>query len=386
MKKVLTFCAAIVAAMTLRAEVIPMTCAEAAAAAALLEHNVPGTDSVAVTGYVTSTDGQISRGQQTFWLDDSKGETKTFEGYWCNLPADVVEANAPLNVGDKVTISGFLMRYNSTMEMKNGDVTILERAVVAIDTLEVDVCEAIEEGESLNDGDNTTDIFVVTGTVASLGQTNDTYHNQSFFMMCDDNQTTLQAYNVTIDTTEEYARLGDTVTIIGRLKKYGEQIEILGNCEIVGRAEVIIPDTIQATVAEAVVAGSELAAGLLSEDVYIVTGYVDSIVAEYNADYGNMSFYMCDDITVPTYNFQAYRCYGEEAVVAGDKVMVVGFLKNYVKDEVSTIEIEKGNYTLIITEGLESIMSEQGIDKLIINGQLYIRRENKLYNAQGMQF
>lgn len=124
MKKILTLWVALIAAMSMSAAVTYMTCAEAAAAAKSLGHNTPGTDSVAVTGYVTNTDGKISRNQQVFWLDDEKGTAKTFEGYWCNLP----EGESALSIGDKVIIKGYLMRYNSTYEIKNGDITILERA------------------------------------------------------------------------------------------------------------------------------------------------------------------------------------------------------------------------------------------------------------------
>ena len=109
-------------------------------------------------------------------MDDVKGGKKIFEGYWCNMP----EGEAALNIGDKVVIKGFLMRYGTTYEMKNGDVTILERAVVKIDTIKATVCEAIEEGESLADGDNTQDVFVVEGVVSSIPENNDTYKTQKF--------------------------------------------------------------------------------------------------------------------------------------------------------------------------------------------------------------
>ena len=101
-----------------------LTTAEAAAIAAGLEHNIPTTTVYSITGYVTQTNGTISKGQQTFWLDDEKGDKKTFEGYWCNLPAN----EEPLRVGDRVKIVGNILRYNSTYEIKNGNVTILERA------------------------------------------------------------------------------------------------------------------------------------------------------------------------------------------------------------------------------------------------------------------
>lgn len=385
MKKILTLCAAIVAAMTLSAqEATPMTCADAAQAALALDDGATGTELVVITGYVTVTDGTISRGQQTFWMDDQKGSAKTFQSYWGNLPTEDVENNNPLNVGDQVSITGYLMRYGNTPEMKNGTVVIIERTEVRIDTFEVSVCEAIEEGESLQSGDNTTDVFIVETVVSSLGQTNDTYHNQSFFMQCEDANATLQAYNVTIDKDEDYARLGDSVRVTGRLKKYGEQVEILGACEILWRAEVVTPDTINANVATAVEAGSQLAAGTYSNDIYVVAGYVDSIVTEYSDEYKNMSFFMCDDLNAPDYLFEAYRCTSEDIAEVGDRVIVVGNLKNYVKDGVSTIEIEKGAYEIDPMAILEEVMMmDADIKKVIINGQLYIRRDGHFFDAKG---
>lgn len=342
MKKILTVCAALLAAFSLNATVVNMTCAEAAAAAMLLDHNTPGTDTVCITGYVTNTDGNISRGQQVFWMDDQKGSTQTFEGYWCNLPQEDVEAGTPLNVGDKITITGFLMRYNTTPEMKNGDVTIIERAIVVIDTIPATVCEAIEECEALDSGDNTGDIFQVTGIVSSLGQQNDTYHTQSFYMDCEDNGKTLQAYNITM--VGDYANVGDTVFCQGRLKKFNETLEIVGDAWVIGKAEVYIPDTIEVTVAEAVEIGLAINKGYYTKDVYVVTGYVDSIVTPYDTTYKNISFFMCDDLANPTYQFEAYRANVDARVpVVGDKVAIMGQIKHYwnATDSVSIIEIEK---------------------------------------------
>jgi len=388
MKKVLFLCAAVMAAMNMSAAITEMTCAEAAAAAALLDDKKPGTDSVSITGYVTATDGRISKGQQTFWMDDNKGTTKTFEGYFCNLPAEDLTANKPLNVGDKVNIKGFLMRYGTTYEMKNGDVTILERAVVRYDTIQATICEAIEEGEALNDGDQTSDYFDVTGTVASLISQNETYHNQTLYMECADNSKLFQVYSCTVmdpDSTV-FAAAGDTIKVLGRLKKYGTTIEIIGSMWIVGKAAPVEIDTISATVAEATTAGLALKAGFVSTDVYIVTGYVDSIVSEFNAEYSNMSFYMCDDMAAPTYNFQAYRAIIAQAATIGSKVQITGNLKHYVsKDSVSTIEIEKGDCEIIELAGLEQIVANPKAEgkKMIVNGRLYLIGKGVAYDALG---
>ena len=144
MKKILLFGAAVLAAMSMNAQ-IAATCAEAAAA--MPAQSGSETEEVyIVTGYVTNTNGTISKGQQTFYMDDVKGSKKTLQGYWCNLPAAEVEAGTPLNVGDKITVTGKIMNYNNTPEIKNGDVAILERATVKVDTINATVCEALEEG------------------------------------------------------------------------------------------------------------------------------------------------------------------------------------------------------------------------------------------------
>ena len=94
-----------------------MTCAEAKQYTLdNLQSGQTGTDSVAITGYVTYTNGTLSRGQQTFWLDDTKGNTQTFQAYWCNIPT----GEEALNVGDKVTIRGFLMNYSGTAAIAQG--------------------------------------------------------------------------------------------------------------------------------------------------------------------------------------------------------------------------------------------------------------------------
>ena len=170
-----------VAAFNANAAITEMTCAQAKQYTLdNLQAGETGTDSVAVTGYVTYTNGTVSRGQQTFWLDDEKGTTQTFQAYWCNLPTE--EA---LNVGDKVVIRGFLMNYSgTTAEMKNGDTEIIERVTVKRDTIETSICEAIEEGEALNDMEITNDFFIVEGVVANVGSQMNQYKQETFSLVC----------------------------------------------------------------------------------------------------------------------------------------------------------------------------------------------------------
>lgn len=387
MKKILTLCAALVAAMSMSAEVKNMTCAEAAAAAALLQSGQTGKDTVAVTGYVTNTDGKISKNQQTFWMDDEKGSKKTFYGYWCNMP----KGEAALNVGDKVVIKGFLMRFNDTYEMKNGYITILERAVVKIDTIKATVCEAVEECEALADGDNTQDVFIVEAVVTSVLEQNDNYNTQKFNVTCEDNDKDLQAYNVTMK--DGYAAIGDKVRLTGKLKRYGSTLELVGDGVVLEKGNVKI-DTIQATVAEALAAAKALENGKISQDVYVVTGYIDSISSAYSDQYKNISFYMCDDLKAPAYEFQAYRVKGGQDLKVGDKVAVTGNLQHYYKaaeeekPEKHGYQTNAGaTYTLVTESAVENVISNTGDKavKVVRNGQIYIVKDGVEYNILGTE-
>ena len=394
MKKILFFCAALIAAATVSAEIkANYTVQQAYDAAVALGSGVTGTDSVTVTGYVTNTTGTISKGQQTFWMDDEKGTTKTFEAYWANLPQEMVDAKDPLVVGDKVTIKGFLINWSgTTMEMKNCDVVVLEHTVPVIDTVTASVCEAVGEALALASNAQSEDKFDVTGVVTIVNDPNTTYKNQTFYFACteagDNKDKTLQAYNAYYTGEDGFAQLGDTVRVIGYLMNYnGTQAEFTGaEFTVIGRGTVKV-DTIAADVATATAAGLLLDAGGYSDDVYEVTGYVDSIAYAYSEKYGNMSFFMCDDLTAPTYTFEAYKAKVSQDIPVGTKVTVTGRLKNYVKNEASTIEIEQGETTIIsVPTALDEInVNTINAQKVMLNGQMVIIRNNVLYNALGAE-
>lgn len=101
-----------------------ITSAEAATKALELANGQTGTVRYTVTGYVTATDGTVNKNQQTFYMDDTKGSGKrTFSAYFANLPEGRTDA---LTVGAKVKMTGLLMNYNGTAEMKNGTLVVLE--------------------------------------------------------------------------------------------------------------------------------------------------------------------------------------------------------------------------------------------------------------------
>ena len=108
-----------------------VTCAEASQIASGLSHNTPTSQTYNVLGYVTETDGVVSKGQQIFWMADTENGGKVFQSYWCNVPEQI-------KVGDYVSVKGNILRFNSTYEIKHGDVLLLERkSSEGIDDIEV---------------------------------------------------------------------------------------------------------------------------------------------------------------------------------------------------------------------------------------------------------
>lgn len=385
MKKIFTFAALLCAAVTMNAEITAMTCAEAKEAALQLNSGATGTDSVAVTGYVTYTNGTLSRGQQTFWLDDEKGTTQTFQAYWCNIPS----GEDALNVGDKVTIRGFLMNYNgTTAEMKNGDTQILERVVIKRDTMEATICEVIEEGEALNALEITNDFFIVEGIVSSVATPLNQYKQETFSLTCEENSKELKVYNILMKDSVE-AFIGDKVSVFGKIQNYNGTIEIIsGTAEVLEKGNVQI-DTISVSVAEAVAAGKALENGKTSVEVYIVEGYCDSIAYNFSESAKNMSFYMCDDLANPSYEFEAYKASTEVDIPVGTKVQIVGNLYHYYKaatddkPEIDLVEISNGKAIVVAEQGIDQITSSEKALKLIEAGQVVIIRNGVRYNALG---
>lgn len=390
MKKIFTVCAALVAAMTLMAEVTA-TCEQAASAASLLnpDGKEESADVYKITGFITVTDGTISKGQQTFYMDDVKGSgKKTVQAYWANLPQDLLDANTPLNVGDKVEMTGKLVNYKGQAETKNATIVVLERAVVKIDTIPATVCEAIEEGESLNDGDVSEEVYIIEDVVATVESNNDTYHTQIFTFECADNGKIMKPYNIAMEG--DYCALGDSVRIIGKLKKYGELVEFTGKGLVTKKGDVKI-DTIAVSASEAYEIGIALENNATSKEVYAVTGYVDSIASAYSEKYGNMSFYMCDDLANPTYDFEAFQITvpADHQPKVGDKVKVTGNILHYYKaateekPELHTIEIKKGDFEFVSPEALRSVKSNKKVVKTIVNGQFVIKTAEGNINVLG---
>jgi len=100
---------------------------------------------------------------------------------------------------------------------------------------------------------------------------------------------------------------------------------------------------------------------------------------------------MCDDMAHPTYEFEAYKVSTDQDVTVGTKVYVVGNLYHYYKaaaegkPEVETIEISEGKLYFADPQGIENIVLTEKAQKVVVDGVIYIVRDNKMFNLQGAQ-
>ncbi len=204
-----------------------LTCAQAKEYTLTLDDQASTEFEVTVIGYVTDNfNGNVSRGQQSFWLDDVKDSgKKTFQGYYCNLP----DQTTPVPVGAKLAITGKLMRYGSTPEMKNGSITYLEGEptpeerelnILPVPENAITVAEALEIGAALENGGATEEEYTVVGYICKVQY--QTKNDTASWYMLDtkmeaESFSDFEAYKCAIDNN---IMLGDYVFVTGQLTKY----------------------------------------------------------------------------------------------------------------------------------------------------------------------
>lgn len=99
-----------------------ITCAEARSLALALANQGQSSDEYIVVGYVTSAESyDNSYHSQSYWMADEQNGGRVFYAFQCKHPDEVVK------VGYKVAITGNLLNYNGTPEMKRGQTRILSR-------------------------------------------------------------------------------------------------------------------------------------------------------------------------------------------------------------------------------------------------------------------
>ena len=117
---------------------------------------------------------------------------------------------------------------------------------------------------------------------------------------------------------------------------------------------------------------------------YTIRGYVTEIATEYNEQYGNISFWMADEVDGGQV-LEAFRCTPEAAdklPEVGDLVEVTGVLTKYG----TTPEFAQGCTCVILQkQGVENTSANVKAVKVIRNGQVLIMKGDKTFNVLGTE-
>ena len=371
------------------------------------------TDSVvyAVEGYVINA-GSFSllyHNQSWYMADSATATASDFQAYNC-FP---IEGNDTLKVlnGDKVQIIGKLKKfYNKSaakyiIEIEKANATFISKVegdhTVVVTTEEVTVAQALTIGAGLADNASTEKQYKITGYVSAEDVAySDQYKNQSFWVA--DDATSTAASNADgafyvyrgKPENEEALAVGTKVEFTCTIKKYvGSNGAVIENADQniiikVLEAPVVELDTIN--VAQAVDLALALDNNAVSAKKYAIVGYVAKIKTEYSSQYKNISFYMTDDATQTYGDLQVYRGAISEAdgttLAAGDRVTVVGKLKNNFYNDANSAQTDAGaEVTVDWKAAIENITLTEEVNKVIVDGVLYIVRDGKIYNVQGVQ-
>lgn len=357
-----------------------------------------------IVGYVTQIDDNsfnTSYKNMIFWIADENNGAATnaagaFEVYRGKPTQE-------LKVGDKVSVKTKIQNYKGTIEsVSSAPVTLLQAGT--------------DEGSGET---STADVvfdkndFAGQGVSGTGGAVEATKNGVTF--TCDkgfgDGSYGVRCYKgstVTITSaTEQIAKIEfDLATVSGTSYDGGlDPVTVVNAKEwtvtlpsqarmnkisiYFGTAEAAKLDTI--TAAEAKAMAEALPENTQSEKV-AVKAYVASVKTAYNPDYGNITIWLTDDPTSTYGEIQAYRAKCTEevgtALMPGNQVLVVGTLKHDVNAETGKhyYEIAQGaELTLLATEGIEEVVLTESVQKVMVDGVLYIVRDNKMYNVQGVQ-
>ena len=203
---------------------------------------------------------------------------------------------------------------------------------------------------------------------------------------------------------QETLHKGDTVMVYaGALMTYGKAAndtitEITGGyyAEMIGaNSNPPVVEYEELTVAEAIAIAEALnpdkGKSKSTTQIYAVYGYVVGISGT-----KTNTFYLADEAGAYG-EFQAYQCAEIDAAVAeGDYVVVTGPITHYFGYDKENPDDESKyyhNYEIsggklehaVAPEGIENVVLTEKAQKVVVDGVLYIIRDNKMFNVQGTQ-
>ena len=359
--------------------------------------NATSTKKYYVEGYAVNVQPYSTQynNQIFFMVDDVNAPDSLFEAYAAYPSKN--DSVYPVLAGDKVRAFGILKKYVGSaftqLELVNPTVEFItevpgDRTIVIPIPDTITVAEALTIGKALpaaKSNNKTSDEVVVKGFVVKAYAPNEGFTDQNFYMADEPGAFgEFEAYRCKPDTLVVE---GDYVYVRGKIVNFGDEtkstIEISNGTAVHGVAPAI--DTIKVDVAGAMTAGEALEDNTTSEKFYQVTGYVVK-PSEIEEGDTNQDFYLADEKDA---TFGAFKCYKAKiafpGVAAGNKVAVFGKIKKSVYNEKTTIQMEYASVTIIEGQGIENVVLTEKAQKVMVDGVLYIIRDNKMYNVQGAQ-
>ena len=362
-----------------------------------MEDGATSTHEFTVEGYVVNAaEFSWSSLSQLFFLADNAENSgnQVFEAYYCT---GMENGQAiPLINGDKVQLTGHLQKFvkgtDMTPEISNAPAVIIEKAAgerPAQPTVqEITVAQALTIGAGVEHNKLTAEYYSITGYITKFV---DLSKDNSFWMAdaADGGSDKTTAFEVYKPVFEGNIQVGDKVNVITRIKNYSQTIESETSA-IVTVVEALKIDTVN--VATAVNLALQLEDNAVSAKNYVVIGNVAKIATAYSEKDHNISFFMTDDaVSAEAYgDLKVYRGNIDEAagkaLAPGDRVMVVGKLKNNFYNNANSAQMNAGSeVTVMWKQAIEQIVLTEKVNKVIVDGVIYIVRDGKLYNLQGAQ-
>lgn len=402
MKKFFTFVAAALFAVSMNA----ITVAEALQIAGQLEPGATTEAEYEIEGYVTAMQGSedggwAQYGNQIFWIADAQGTAASNADGALEIYQGV--PTEQVFVTDKVSVKAKLTNYNGLLETaKKGVVTIIEKNGERPEGGETEVADVVITGADFA-GQGTAN----TGSEVSVTKDGVTFACNKGYS--DDAHNTLRCYKggvITItSTTEQIGKLafqfystytGDLETeVVVNATEWTYTLPAQARIEKVsiffGEFDPIEPEALDTiTVAQAVAIAEALAEpaenGQSTTDTkeYVVKGFAVQVYPK--NDDGTWSFFMADKSGA--YGpFSASNTSTDADVVENDFMLVRGKIAKR-KTNAGKIQLQIYKGTGVhgqAPQGIENIILTEKVQKVIMDGVVYIVRDGKLFNLQGVQ-
>ena len=343
-------------------------------------------DTYDIVGYVTNIieDAMESHGNMTFWMADAnngadsneKGAIEVYRG----KPAEV------LAVGDKISIKTQIQNYGGVIEtvpVEEADVVFLpadfegqgqaatqETPGGAVSTTKDNVTVSTDNGygHSLALRVYKGGRFAITSSEQQIGKV--VFKFYSTYNGGLDNEVVVNDNEFVVESMASQARIEKISIFFGEYEK---------------------PEVDTLTAAEALAAAQALEVGATQKVVCVA--YIANIKTPYSEEFGNITVWLNDDPTSTYGDIQAYRakCSAEDgaAIAEHDLVLIEGNVTHTQNQDASKdyYEFASGAQLKLLekAQGIENIELTEKVQKVVVDGVIYIIRDNKMFNVQGTQ-